>query len=67
MTGSGKHAHNGEIKAVALSKDSKYLVSASADRTLKIWDMTTERQLNTLAGHSDEVITQLSPLALIMK
>lgn len=55
LSGSGVHAHTREIKAVALSEDSKYLVSASTDGTLKIWDMTTERQINTLKGHNDEV------------
>lgn len=55
LSSSGGHAHNKEVKAVALSDDSKYLVSASADRTLKIWDMQSERQINTLVGHTDEV------------
>ncbi|KAJ8319909.1 LOW QUALITY PROTEIN: hypothetical protein KUTeg_001496 [Tegillarca granosa] len=55
LSSSGGHAHNKEVKAVALSDDSKYLVSASADRTLKIWDMQSERQINTLVGHTDEI------------
>ena len=51
----GAHAHTREIKAVSLSEDSRYLVSASADGTLKVWDLHTERPIHTLAGHSDEV------------
>jgi WD40 repeat protein len=55
LSGSGRHAHAREVKAVARSEDSKYLVSASADGTLKVWDVETERHINTLNGHNDEV------------
>ncbi|KAL8587816.1 hypothetical protein ACOMHN_021034 [Nucella lapillus] len=55
LSGSGLHAHNAEVKAVARSEDGRYLVSASADGTLKIWDMQTERHIDTLSGHADEV------------
>ena len=51
----GAHAHSREVKSVTLSDDGKYLVSASADGTLKVWDMHTERPIHTLAGHADEV------------
>lgn len=57
VSGASAHAHSREVKAVAVSDDNRYLVSASADGTLKVWDMTTERQIHTLAGHSDEVGT----------
>ncbi|XP_060080041.1 uncharacterized protein LOC132559439 isoform X2 [Ylistrum balloti] len=55
LSGSGVHAHSSEIKALAISEDNRYLVSASTDCTLKVWDMTSERQVNTLSGHGDEV------------
>lgn len=55
LSGSGRHAHSREVKAVARSEDSKYLVSASADGLLKVWDVETERHINTLNGHNDEV------------
>ena len=48
-------AHQAEIKDIAVSKDGMQLVSASADHTLKIWDMEAEKQSNTLVGHTDEV------------
>nr|XP_022322340.1 uncharacterized protein LOC111123916 [Crassostrea virginica] len=35
LSGTGVHAHNKEVKAVVLSEDNRYLVSASADGTLK--------------------------------
>lgn len=58
----GAHAHTREIKSVTLSEDGKYLVSASADGTLKVWDMHTERPIHTLSGHSDEVwCSSISP------
>ena len=55
LLASGGHAHSREVKAVTLSQDSKYLVSASADNTMKIWDMATEKPIQTLSGHTDEV------------
>jgi WD40 repeat protein len=32
------------------------VVSASADQTLKVWDLETGHQLRTLSGHSDAVM-----------
>ncbi|XP_052812359.1 neurexin-1-like isoform X2 [Mya arenaria] len=51
----GAHAHTREVKSVTLSDDGRYLVSGSADGTLKVWDMHTERPIHTLQGHTDEV------------
>jgi len=48
-------AHQGEVKDLAVSKDGLMLVSASADGTLKIWDLEMEKQTNTFVGHKDEV------------
>ena len=31
------------------------LVSASGDKTLKIWNLTTYREIRTLSGHQGEV------------
>ncbi|BFZ21895.1 hypothetical protein BsWGS_24934 [Bradybaena similaris] len=55
MSTNGKHAHSREVKAVARSEDSKFLVSASADGTLKLWDLESERNICTMSGHNDEV------------
>lgn len=54
-------AHLGEVKAVEVSADAQFLVSASADTTLKVWSLETERHLYTLRGHSDEVSRSLTP------
>jgi len=37
---------------VALTPDGKRAVSASIDKTLKVWDLETGRVLRTLEGHS---------------
>ena len=55
LSSSGNHAHNAEVTAVALSEDSSTLVSASADNTIKVWDMSNETLANTLIGHTKEV------------
>jgi hypothetical protein len=40
---------------VAVTPDGQRAVSASWDRTLKVWDLETGRALRTLEGHSDSV------------
>ena len=37
------------------SHDGRFVVSASADRLVKIWDMTTRKCINSLVGHTAEV------------
>ena len=48
--------HSGGVYGVAVSIDGRRALSASSDRTLKIWDLETGQELCTLAGHSDAVI-----------
>ena len=40
---------------MAVTADGKRAVSASWDKTLKVWDLETGRALRTLRGHSDSV------------
>lgn len=42
--------HNATVKAVAVSKDGKFLATGSRDRSVKIWDVETERELRSLLG-----------------
>jgi hypothetical protein len=47
--------HTGYISGVALSGEVGIAVSASGDRTLKVWDLGSGRELRTLNEHSGSV------------
>jgi WD40 repeat protein len=47
--------HTHWINGCAVSPDSSYIVSASWDRTLKVWDVATGDERLTLTGHTSEV------------
>ena len=47
--------HTAEVNGVAFSPDGSRLASASDDKTVKVWDATSGRQMLTLEGHSDLV------------
>jgi hypothetical protein len=47
--------HQGTVCGVAFSPDGKRIVSASADKTLKVWDAATGRETLTIEGHLDAV------------
>jgi WD40 repeat protein len=47
--------HAGEINSVAFSPDGKLIVSASDDKTIKVWDAATGKLLHSLEGHTAEV------------
>ena len=48
--------HTGGVWACAYSRNGRLCVSASADNTLKIWDVATGATKCTLSGHSAEVL-----------
>jgi WD40 repeat protein len=48
--------HTGDITAVAVTPDGRHAVSASRDRTLKVWDLEAGRNQRTLVGHISAVL-----------
>ncbi|MEH2321845.1 nSTAND1 domain-containing NTPase, partial [Nostoc sp.] len=49
--------HSEAVNSVAFSPDGKTIVSASDDKTVKLWDAATGKEISTLKGHSDAVIS----------
>ena len=54
--------HTGRLQSVAISSDQKLVLTGSADKTAKLWEAETGREIRTLKGHSGEVsFTAISP------
>ena len=49
------NGHAGVVRTVAFSRDGTRIVTGSADKTARIWDADTGRQLLVLRGHTDTV------------
>jgi WD40 repeat protein/tetratricopeptide (TPR) repeat protein len=49
--------HESEVKSVAISAGGEWIVSASTDRTVRVWDAHTGEQLEVLRGHERGVIS----------
>ncbi|MBW4620286.1 MAG: hypothetical protein KME17_13145 [Cyanosarcina radialis HA8281-LM2] len=47
--------HTGPIQSVATSFDGQTLASGSRDGSIKIWNLSTGKEIRTLTGHSDLV------------
>jgi len=47
--------HNAEVWGLAYNPDGTRIATASEDKTAKIWDARTGRELHTLVGHTDAV------------
>lgn len=50
-----KHPHDEPIQSIAYSRDGRFLVTASWDETVKVWEVLTDGLVNTLQGHSEHV------------
>jgi WD40 repeat protein len=49
--------HTGAVYAIAISPDGNTFVSASEDKTIKLWDLRSGELLRTFSGHNAEVVT----------
>ncbi|AKI99597.1 High-affnity carbon uptake protein Hat/HatR [Archangium gephyra] len=47
--------HTQHINAISFTADGRYLVSASDDRTLRVWDLGQDGEPRVLRGHTNEV------------
>ena len=49
------HGHTGDVRSLALAKNSKHLYSGSdagnGDRTIKVWDLETRKEIRTLKSN----------------
>ncbi len=50
-----QRGHSLAVKTVCFSPDGNYLASGSEDKTIKIWEFSSGRELKTLNGHQSEV------------
>ncbi|MFN4179231.1 MAG: protein kinase domain-containing protein [Armatimonadota bacterium] len=48
--------HEDTISAVTFSPNSSVLASSSFDRTVRLWDLKSAKQLRVLKGHNDSVL-----------
>ena len=49
--------HTGYVKSIAVTSDKKFVVSGSADKTVRIWNVLDKRQESVLEGHTDSVLS----------
>ena len=47
--------HSSQVQSVAFSPDNRKIISASFDRTIRIWDVARERMISRLDGHDDQI------------
>jgi WD40 repeat protein/tRNA A-37 threonylcarbamoyl transferase component Bud32 len=47
--------HAAPVTSIAVSRDGRTALTGSADKTLKLWDLTTRRDTQTLTGHTGPV------------
>lgn len=47
--------HNASVKTVDLSPDGKYLITGSRDKSAKLWDKNSGRELRSFLGHNHTV------------
>ncbi|KAJ2026204.1 cross-pathway control WD-repeat protein cpc2, partial [Coemansia sp. S610] len=51
------HGHNHFVQDVAISSDGQYALSASWDKTLRLWDLNTGLTTRRFVGHTKDVLS----------
>jgi serine/threonine protein kinase/WD40 repeat protein len=54
-------AHSGPIRRLKMSGDGRFVVSASADQTLKMWNVSTWKPVTQCNGHVD-IVSSVAPV-----
>jgi WD40 repeat protein len=49
--------HTGDVRSITLSPDQRYLASASYDKTVQLWEVSTGDQIRVLEGHAEKVMS----------
>ncbi|MEH1881091.1 WD40 repeat domain-containing protein, partial [Nostoc sp.] len=49
------NGHSNSVNAVAVTPNGQQVISASGDKTLKVWNLATGEEQFTLNGHSNSV------------
>lgn len=49
--------HTGAVRNIAASPDGKYLLSASADKSVRLWEIETGRHVYSFEGHTQPVLS----------
>jgi len=52
----GHTGHKNAVLCLALTKDGKYLASGSKDNTIRVWNTTEDKLIDTFTGHRDAVV-----------
>jgi tRNA A-37 threonylcarbamoyl transferase component Bud32 len=47
--------HRGPVNSVSFSPDGRRIVSAGSDKTVRVWDIASGREIMTLEGHTGQV------------
>ena len=53
--------HQGSVDALALTLDNRYVLSGSFDQTVRLWDLTTGKQIAVFGGDSEITLCFPSP------
>ena len=51
------HGHNGFVSDVVISSDGQFALSASWDKTLRLWDLNTGLTTRRFVGHEKDVLS----------